>query len=154
MFGGATGIGQFISNHLDTIWYIDMATSPPETPSTPPPAPAFNCSQMSNGSYPHPSNCSSFFICRDEMDVGVFTCPQPLLYDAVRQTCNSPQHVQCFLTCKDKDGLYSHPKDNKKFILCTLGMSKVEGYDCPGPLVFHPERLVCDLPDYMKSHEM
>jgi hypothetical protein len=120
--------------------------------------PAFHCSGLPNGSHPHPSDCASFFICRQgEGQEGPFTCPQPLLFDPILKTCNSPQLVECFVSCEGRaNGPSPHPNDcDRKFLLCNVGgggansssTATVDVQECPEPLLFDPTRLVCDLPE-------
>jgi hypothetical protein len=136
LFGGIAG-----STYLSTIQYIDLAL--------PPPGPAFNCSDKPQGSYPHPTNCSSFFVCVDGELAGDFICTEPLLFDPIQQTCNFPEEVLCFFTCEGKDGFFPHPNDCSKFLSCHDGSPNVEVFDCPEPLLFDPVLLKCNLPQFV-----
>jgi hypothetical protein len=140
---------------LESILYIDLiptSTTPPHTlppPSTtqPPvlPPSGFNCSGLAQGSYPHPTDCASFFICLDGQLAGEFKCPTGDLFDPIQGTCNSGESVVCFLSCEGReDGLHPHPSDCSKYIVCRNSI--IELHDCPAPLLFDPVLLRCNLP--------
>jgi hypothetical protein len=137
IFGG--GIYRDVT-YYDSIWYIDLPSPPPA---------AFDCSNLTHGSYPHPTHCASFFVCVDGELAGEFACPPPLLFDPIQQTCTKADLAQCFLTCEGKDGLLPHPTDCSKFLFCTKGSPAIEVYDCPEPLLFDPDFLKCDLPEFV-----
>jgi hypothetical protein len=136
IFGGYTQTNGSWKYH-DSIWYIELP---------PPPPPSFDCSNLTEGSYPHPTDCASFFICLDGELAGEFTCPPTLLFDPIQQTCKSPSQVFCFFTCAGREGVFPHPSDCSKFISCTGGTSAIEVFDCPEPLLFDPILLKCNLP--------
>jgi hypothetical protein len=141
IFGGFTHDGT--TTFHDSIWYIELASSPP-------PPPAFNCSKLTDGSYPHPTNCSSFYVCSGGELAGEISCPPPLNFDPIEQTCNFPEEVVCFYTCEGRaGGLHPHPSDCSKYIVCTEGQSQIDVYDCPEPLLFSPVLLKCDLPQFV-----
>jgi hypothetical protein len=81
--------------YLDIILYIDLipssTTSPPVLPSSSTTRPlvlspsAFNCSGLAQGSYPHPTDCASFFICLDGALAGEFKCPTNDLSDPIQR---------------------------------------------------------------------
>jgi hypothetical protein len=104
IFGGVK-ITNETFKYLDTIWYIDLVSHP-----------AFNCADLPHGSYPHSADCASFFVCVDDELAGEFTCPPPLLFDPIQQTCTKSDPAQCFLLCQGKDGLLPHPTDPSKFL--------------------------------------
>jgi hypothetical protein len=99
IFGGYT-----ISTDHDCIWYIDLPSAP---------IPALDCSNLTQGSYPHPTDCSSFFTCegraglhphpsyctkfivcrQGQAQSNVNDCPEPLLFDPVLLKCNLSQYV-------------------------------------------------------------
>jgi hypothetical protein len=137
IFGGLT-ITNGVSSYLDKIWYIDL--------QSPPPVPAFNCSGLPHGSYPHPTDCASFFICLDGELAGEFTCSSTDLFDPIQQTCNIPELVVCFFSCEGRAGLHPHPSDCSKYIVCRDGNSGIEVHDCPETLLFDPILLRCNLP--------
>jgi hypothetical protein len=165
IFGGWT-ITNGVYRYLDRIWYIDLiptSTTPPPTlppssttlpptlaPSstTPPPVlppSAFNCLGFAQGSYPHPTDCASFFICLDGELAGEFKCSSLDLFDPIHQTCNIPELVVCSFSCEgQREGLHPHPSDCSKYIVCRN--STVEVHDCPKPLLFDPIVLRCNLP--------
>jgi hypothetical protein len=87
IFGGYSWYNGTYFNH-DSIWYIDL-----------PSPPIIDCSNMMHGSYPHPTDCSSFFVCVEGEVAGEFTCPPSQLFDPIQQTCNFPEEVLCFFTC-------------------------------------------------------
>jgi hypothetical protein len=134
IFGGYTKRGGSYED-LDSIWFIDLQRPP-----------AFDCSNMTHGSYPHPTDCSSFFICLDGELAGEFICDSSELFDPIQQTCNIPEAVVCFFTCDGRDGLVPHPTDCSKFIVCREEISTIDVHDCPEPLLFDPNLLKCDLP--------
>jgi hypothetical protein len=84
MFGGYTYNGTQILH--DSIWYIDLPS---------PPVPAFDCSNLTHGSFPHPTECSSFYVCVDGELPGEFSCPPTLLFDPVLLKCRLPELVEC-----------------------------------------------------------
>jgi hypothetical protein len=135
IFGGYTDDGTRI--YQDKIWYIDLHS---------PPVPAFDCSNLPEESYPHPTDCSSFFICYNGELAGEYTCPPPLQFAPIQQTCTKADIAQCFLSCEGKEGLYPHPTHCSKFFFCTKGIPTVEVYDCPEPLLFDHKLLRCNLP--------
>jgi hypothetical protein len=141
LFGGRTSVNN-VYYHLDAIQYIDLAP-PPQPP------PQFNCSDKPQGSYPHPTNCSSFFVCMDCELAGDFACPSPLLFDPIQQTCDFQENVLCFFTCEGKKGLFPHPNDCSKFLGCHNESPNVEVFDCPEPLLFDPVLLKCNLPQFV-----
>jgi hypothetical protein len=141
----------------DTIEYIDLH-SPPLPPSPPlntsssssnssPALSTMDCEHQTVDNYPYPSDKTSFFICLNQTntDGGVFTCPQPLIFDPILRTCNVQEMMGGFPTCEGKNGLQSYPNAWTKFIVCRGGTSHVEIYQCPEPLRFHGERKICDL---------
>jgi hypothetical protein len=142
IFGGLTrnrtGV---VATYHDSIWYIDLSSSPP--------VPSFDCSNLTHGSYPHPTDCSSFFVCVDGEPAGEYSCPPSLLFDPIQQTCNFPEEVVCFFSCEGKEGLFPHPSDCSKFLGCRRGSPNVEVFDCPEPLLFDPVLLKCDLPQFV-----
>jgi hypothetical protein len=142
LFGGRI-FANDLYYYLDAIQYIDLA------PVTLPPEPAFNCSNRPQGSYPHPTNCSSFYICMDCELAGDFSCPVPLLFDPIQQTCEIQEKVLCFFTCEGKKGLFPHPNDCSKFLGCHDASPNVEVFDCPEPLLFDPVLLKCNLPQFV-----
>jgi hypothetical protein len=91
IFGGSTRTCGSWRYH-DSIWYIDL-----------PSPPAFDCSNLTQGSYPHPTDCASFFICLDGELAGEFRCSSTDLFDPVQQTCNIPELIVCFFTCEGRD---------------------------------------------------
>jgi hypothetical protein len=134
IFGGytqANGSG----NYHDSIWFIDL-----------PSPPAFDCSNLTQGSYPHPTDCASFFICLDGELAGEFTCPPSQLFDPIQQTCTAPEDVLCFFTCEGRKGLQPHPTDSSKYLYCREGTSAIEMFDCQEPLMFDPVHLQRNLP--------
>jgi hypothetical protein len=133
IFGGYTYNGTNLRH--DSIWYINL-----------PSVPGIECSNLTQGSYPHPTECSSFFICDSGELFGEFSCPSPLAFDPIQQTCNIPEEVVCFFTCEGRAGLHPHPKDCSKFIVCREGQSQMDVYDCPEPLLFDPVLLKCNIP--------
>jgi hypothetical protein len=135
IFGGWTQTSAQVK-YLEHIWYVDLASS-------------FDCSNLTHGSYPHPIDCSSFFVCVDGELAGNFTCPSPLLFDPIQQTCSKPDIAQCFLSCEGKEGILPHPTDCSKFLFCTKESPTIEVFDCPDPLLFDPENLKCDLPQFV-----
>jgi hypothetical protein len=139
IFGGSEETNG-MSFRLAGIWYVDLPSSH---------IPAFNCSNFTKGSYPHPTDCSSFFICVEGELAGEFSCPIPLLFDPIQQTCTKAEFAQCFLSCAGKEGLAPHPTDCSKFLFCTKGSSTVEVFDCPNPLLFDSKQLKCDLPQFV-----
>jgi hypothetical protein len=106
IFGGLT-IKNGVSCYLDKIWYIDLSS---------PPVPTFDCSNLPQGSYPHPTDCASFFICLDEELAGEFKRSSTDLFDPIQQTCNTLELVVCFFSCEGRGGLYPHPSDCSKYI--------------------------------------
>jgi hypothetical protein len=52
-FGGRTETNGTIKFE-DSIWFMEL-----------PSPPAFDCSNLTHGSYPHPTDCCSFFICME-----------------------------------------------------------------------------------------
>jgi hypothetical protein len=143
IFGGYRYNGT--NTYLDSIWYIDLQSTA---------VPAFDCSNLAHGSYPHPTDCSSFFVCVDGELAGNFTCPLPLLFDPIEQTCTKADLVQCFLSCEGKEGLLPHPTDCSKFLFCMKGSPTIEVFDCPEPLLFDPEHLKCDLPEFVNCQSL
>jgi hypothetical protein len=133
-FGGRTMTNGTVK-YQDSIWFIDL-----------PSPPAFDCSNLTHGSYPHPTDCSSFFICMDGELAGEYTCPPSQLFDPIQQTCTIPEVVLCYFTCEGREGLLPHPTDCSKYVFCREGNSLIEVYDCPEPLLFDPILLKCDLP--------
>jgi hypothetical protein len=105
IFGGTIWNGT--STYQDNIWYIDL-------PSTL--VPAFDCSNLTQGSYPHPTDCSSFFVCRDGELAGEFSCPPPLNFDPIQQTCYLPEKVVCFFTCEGREGLTQSIAENSSSV--------------------------------------
>jgi hypothetical protein len=137
IFGGYTERdGKY--EDLDSIWFIDLSSPP-----------AFDCSTLTHGSYPHPTDCNSFFICVDGELAGEFSCPPSQLFDPVQQTCTIPEEVVCFFTCDGQEGLQPHPTDCSKYIFCREGTAAIEVFDCPEPLLFDPVLLKCDLPQFV-----
>jgi hypothetical protein len=133
IFGGYTRTGGSYDYH-NSIWYIDL------------PSPlAFDCSQLTQGSYPHPTDCASYFACMDGELAGKFTCPPSQLFDPIQQTCNFPEEVVCFFTCEGREGLFPQPSDCSKYISCRGGTSEIEVVYCPEPLLFDPVLLKCNL---------
>jgi hypothetical protein len=124
---------------LDNIWYIELPSLPP--------VPEFDCSGLAQGSYPHPTDCTSFFICLDGELAGEFKCSSTDLFDPIQQTCNVPEMVVCFFSCEEREGLHPHPSDCSKYIVCRDGSSTIELQDCPEPLLFDPVLLRCNLPE-------
>jgi hypothetical protein len=139
IFGGYTDNGTN-TNH-DSIWYIELPS---------PPLPGFDCSNLTQGSYPHPTDCSSFFVCLDGELAGEFTCPTPLAFDPIQQACNFPEEVVCFFSCEGKEGLFPHPSECSKFLGCRGGSPYVEVFDCPEPLLFDPVLLKCNIPQLVE----
>jgi hypothetical protein len=139
MFGGFSYNNPNIWH--DSIWYIDLPS---------PPVPALDCSNLTQGSYPHSTDCSSFFVCDNGELAGEFSCPPLLIFDPIQQTCNIPEEVVCFFSCEGRTGLNSHPKDCSKFIVCRKGQIQMNVYDCPEPLLFDPVLLKCNLPHYVE----
>jgi hypothetical protein len=137
IFGGMATTDGY-PRYLDKIWYIDILSSPP--------VPAFNCSNLTQGSYPHPTDCSSFFICNDGELAGEFTCPPPALFDPIQQTCSNPDKVVCFFSCVGRPGLHPYLAECSQFIVCREGSSAIEVHDCPETLLFDPVLLRCNLP--------
>jgi hypothetical protein len=143
IFGGYTDRGgSFVS--LDSIWHMDLPSPPP----------AFDCLNLTHGSYPHPTDCSSFFVCVDGEIAGEFTCPPPLLFDSIQQTCTKSDLAQCFLSCEGKEGLLPHPNYCSKFLFCTKGSPTIEVFDCSEPLLFDPVLLKCDLPQFVNCSSL
>jgi hypothetical protein len=138
ILGGMT-ITEGFSRYLDKIWYIDLPS-----PSTP--VPVFDCSNSPHGSYPHPTDCTSFFICTDGELVGKFTCLPPTLFDPIQQRCGNPEKVLCFFSCDGQAGRHPHPGDSSKFIVCGQRSSAFLVHDCPHTLRFDPVLLTCELP--------
>jgi hypothetical protein len=136
IFGGYTSNG--FDTYHDSIWYIDL-----------PSPPMFDCSNLTHGSYPHPTDCSSFFVCVDGEMAGEFTCPPSQLFDPIQQTCKFPEQVICFFTCSGREGVFPHPSDCSQYIGCREGTSAIEVFDCPEPLLFDPVLLKCDLPQFV-----
>jgi hypothetical protein len=134
IFGGETVTNGSVKLH-DSIWYIDLPSSP-----------LFDCSNLTQESYPHPTDCASFFICLDGELAGEFTCPPSQLFNSIQQTCNVPKYVVCFFTCEGREGLLPHPSDCSKYIVCLEGSSGIDVYHCPEPLLFDPVLLKCNLP--------
>jgi hypothetical protein len=124
--------------HLECIWFIDLSSPP-----------AFVRSNLTHGSYPHPTDCNSFFVCVDGELAGEFTCSSSQLFDPVQQTCTIPEEVVCFFTCDGREGLQPHPTDCSKYIFCREGTAAIEVFDCPEPLLFDPVLLKCDLPQFV-----
>jgi hypothetical protein len=123
---------------LDSIWYIDLPL---------PPVPAFDCLGLAQGSYPHPTDCASFFVCLDGELAGDFKCSSTDLFDPIQQTCNIPELVVCFFSCEGRgEGLHPYPSDCSKYIVCRDGSSTIELQNCPEPLLFDPVLLRCNLP--------
>jgi hypothetical protein len=131
------------SDGHDSIWYIDL-----------PSPPTFDCSNLTHGSYPHPTDCSSFFVCVDGEVAGEFTCSPSQLFDPIQQTCKSPEQVQCFFTCEGQEGVLPHPSDCSKYISCRAGTSAIEVFDCPDPLLFDPVLLKCDFPQFVNCSSL
>jgi hypothetical protein len=61
IFGGFTYNGTATPH--DSIWCIDLPS---------PSVPLFDCPNLTHGSYPHPTDCSSFFACVDGELAGRF----------------------------------------------------------------------------------
>jgi hypothetical protein len=140
IFGGYTYNG--FNEFYDSIWYVDLPS---------PPFPAFDCLNLTDGSYPHPTDCSSYYVCKEGELVGEYTCQIPLFFDPIEQTCNFPEDVVCFFTCEGTAaGLHAHPSDCSKYIVCTEGQSRIDVYDCPEPLLFNPLLMKCDLPQFVE----
>jgi hypothetical protein len=139
IFGGYTYNGTQIFH--DSIWYIDLPS---------PPVPAFDCSNLTQGSYPHPTDCSSFFVCVDGELFGEFSCPRPLVFDPIQQACNFLDEVVCFFSCEGKEGFFPHPSDCSKFLGCRGGIPNVEVFNCPEPLLFDPLLLKCNIPQLVE----
>jgi hypothetical protein len=134
MFGGLTSSRQGYYDYYDSIWYMDL------------PSPPFDCSALTQGSYPHPTDCASFFICSDGELAGEYRCTPPDLFDPIQQTCNIPEEVGCFFSCEGREGLHPHPSDCSKYLVCREGSWAIEVRDCPVPLHFDPVLLKCNLP--------
>jgi hypothetical protein len=134
IFGGYT-LTNGSKKYHDSTWYINL-------PSTP----AFRCFNLTQGSYPHPTDCASFFICLDGELSGEFKCPPSQLFDPIPQTCNFPEEVVCFITCDEREGLMPHDSDCSKYVSCQGGTSAIKLFDCPEPLLFDPVLLKCNLP--------
>jgi hypothetical protein len=143
IFGGSTETHGGSYNLHDSIWHIDLPS---------PPVPAFDCSNLSQGSYPNPIHCSSFFVCVDGELAGEFSCPSPLLFDSIQLTCNVPDDVLCFFSC-EKRGFFPHPSDCSKFLGCRGGSPNVEVIDCPEPLLFDPVLLKCHIPQLVECSQ-
>jgi hypothetical protein len=143
IFGGRTSYFTGTTTLHDSIWYIDL-----------PSPPTFDCSNLAHGSYPHPTDCSSFFVCVDGEIAGEFTCPPSQLFDPIQQTCNFPEEVICFFTCAGREGLFPHPSDCSQYIGCQEGTSAIEVFDCPEPLLFDPALLKCDLPQFVNCSSL
>jgi hypothetical protein len=111
---------------------------------------SFDCSNLTQGSYPHPSDCSSFFICLDGELAGEFTCPPSQSFDPIQQTCKFTEQVLCFFTCKGRRGVLPHSTDCSKYINCRCGSPTIEVFNCPEPLLFDPVLLKCNLPQLTK----
>jgi hypothetical protein len=143
IFGGYT-YNRFdaTSKYHDSIWYIELPS--------PPLPPAFDCSNLTQGSYPHPTDCASFYICLDGTLAGEFKCSSTDLFDPIQQTCNIPEEVLCFFTCEGRAGLLPHPSDCSKYIVCREGQTQIEVFDCPEPLLFDPVLLKCNLPQFVE----
>jgi hypothetical protein len=135
IFGGET-VRNATWKYHDSIWYIELPS-----PSS------FDCSKLAQGSYPHPTDCASFYICLDGELVGEFSCPPDDLFDPIQQTCNIPEVVICFFSCIGREGLYPHPGNCSKYIVCREGSPGMEVHDCPEPLHFDPTLLRCNLPE-------
>jgi hypothetical protein len=141
IFGGYTVANNDIFTDHDSIWYIDLPF---------PLLPPFDCSNLTQGSYPHPTDCASFFICLDGTLAGEFKCSSTDLFDPIQQTCNIPEKVVCFFTCEGREGPLPHPSDCSKFIVCREGLSQIDVFDCPEPLLFDPVLLKCNLPQFVE----
>jgi len=138
----------------DSIYHINLGCrKPPPTSPTPPtsttterPQPDLvDCSNKTDGFYPHPLGCEMFVGCRSGQ-ASVYTCPDPYLFDPQISTCNQPHLVDCQLTCEDKDdGLHPHPYDCALVISCNRGSMDV--FKCPPPLLFDPVNRICNFPD-------
>jgi hypothetical protein len=139
IFGGYTYNGT--TKRHNSIWYIDLPSSS---------VPVFDCWNLPHGSYPHPTACSSFFVCVDGELGGEFSCPPPLAFDPIQQTCNLPELVVCFFTCEERAGLHPHPSDCSKFIICREGQVQIDVYACPESLLFDPVFLKCDFPQFVE----
>jgi hypothetical protein len=137
IFGGFTNNGT-TKNH-DSIWYIDL-----------PLPPIFDCSNLTHGSYPHPTDCSSFFFCVDSEIAGEFTCPPSQRFNSIKQTSKFIEEVLFLHLCRTKR-LFFHPSDCSQYIGCGGGTSAIEGFDCPELLLFDPVLLKCDLPQFVRS---
>jgi hypothetical protein len=119
-----------------------------------PSSPIFDCSNLMHGSYPHPTDCSSFFVCVEGEVAGEFTCPSSQLFDPIQETCNFPEEVLCFFSCAGREGLFPHPSDCSQYIGCREGTTAIEVFDCPEPLLFDPVLLKCDLPQFVNCSSL
>ncbi|XP_035716686.1 mucin-2 isoform X1 [Folsomia candida] len=104
----------------------------------------FDCSNRTDGVYPHPSSCASFAICEGGTSTS-YQCPEPLLFHPIELRCVLSDWVICELQCSGRpDGVYPHPTECASFFICQQGYSQV--FQCPGQLLFDPIELKCNLP--------
>ncbi|OXA42905.1 putative endochitinase [Folsomia candida] len=85
----------------------------------------FDCSNRTDGIYPHPSSCAMFAFC-EEGTSSSFRCPEPLLFHPIELRCTLAEWVVCELQCSGRpDGVYQHPKECASFLICRHGYTQV-----------------------------
>ena len=139
---------------------------PNPTPTNPPPS-DFDC-PTSNGLFPNPVDCHSFYQCSNG-HAYLMDCPANLEFNPVLQVCDWPENAGCSIntspnptthkptttkpstpqpspnfTCPS-DGLFPNPLDCHTFYHCSNGHAYLK--DCPANLEFNPVLLVCDWPE-------
>jgi len=157
LFGGSrTNQNPFFQ---DSIYYINLGCpkqqpttpTPPTTTTEMPQPDLWDCTNKTDGFYPHPLGCELFIGCRFG-EGSVYTCPDPYLFDPTLTTCNQPHLVDCQLTCEGKvDGLHPHPYDCALVISCDGGDS-MDVFKCPPPLLFDPVMRICNFPDLVNCN--
>lgn len=71
----------------------DEATGPPQ-----PPLPPFSCAAqepLPRPIYPHPTDCTRYFLCDSDNTAFPRECPPDTRFDIVQQVCDSPDRAVC-----------------------------------------------------------
>ena len=135
---------------------VKPTQKPTPKPTTPTPS-GFDC-PTSNGLFPNPKDCHSFYQCSNG-HAYLMDCPSNLEFNPVLQVCDWPQNAGCSVKptpkpttptpssfdCPTSNGLFPNPKDCHSFYHCSNGHAYLK--DCPANLEFNPVLLVCDWPE-------
>ena len=141
---------------------VKPTQKPTPKPTTPTPS-GFDC-PTSNGLFPNPKDCHTFYHCSNGYAY-LKDCPANLEFNPVLLVCDWPEKAGCNgkttipppttkptttrapsdFDCPTSSGLFPNPKDCHTFYHCSNGYAYLK--DCPANLEFNPVLLVCDWPE-------